>query len=150
MHFLKIPFSYSFRLFVGLKNLRYLPTAFLLSSVFWMSVTWFLWFLPYILQTQETLHTVPNKSQPGRASGEEQSQIIPRDYSCLVRWVYFHQTGMNNFEFNFEVIYGVKICTSFCLQQIFVCSSELFLTLLEYQNENVFVINLIVSVTMSM
>ncbi|KAK2520361.1 palmitoyltransferase ZDHHC13 isoform X2 [Columba livia] len=36
------------RLFVGLKNLRYLPTAFLLSSVFWMSVTWFLLFLPYV------------------------------------------------------------------------------------------------------
>ncbi|XP_009332810.1 PREDICTED: palmitoyltransferase ZDHHC13 [Pygoscelis adeliae] len=34
------------RQFVGLKNLRYLPTAFLLSSVFWMSVTCFLWFLP--------------------------------------------------------------------------------------------------------
>ncbi|XP_075358118.1 palmitoyltransferase ZDHHC13 isoform X1 [Mycteria americana] len=34
------------RQFVGLKNLRYLPTAFLLSSVFWMSVTWFFWFLP--------------------------------------------------------------------------------------------------------
>ncbi|XP_074697695.1 palmitoyltransferase ZDHHC13 [Strix aluco] len=31
---------------VGLKNLRYFPTAFLLSSVFWMSVTWFFWFLP--------------------------------------------------------------------------------------------------------
>uniref|UniRef100_A0A8C0G353 Palmitoyltransferase n=1 Tax=Bubo bubo TaxID=30461 RepID=A0A8C0G353_BUBBB len=30
---------------VGLKNLRYFPTAFLLSSVFWMSVTWFFWFL---------------------------------------------------------------------------------------------------------
>nr|XP_041572390.1 palmitoyltransferase ZDHHC13 isoform X3 [Taeniopygia guttata] len=34
------------RQFVGLKNLRYLPTAFLLSSVFWMSMTWFFWFLP--------------------------------------------------------------------------------------------------------
>ncbi|NXH73168.1 ZDH13 Palmitoyltransferase, partial [Hydrobates tethys] len=41
------------RQFVGLKNLRYLPTAFLLSSVFWMSVTWFFWFLPDILYTQE-------------------------------------------------------------------------------------------------
>ncbi|KAF1419819.1 Palmitoyltransferase ZDHHC13, partial [Spheniscus humboldti] len=41
------------RQFVGLKNLRYLPTAFLLSSVFWMSVTCFLWFLPDILYTQE-------------------------------------------------------------------------------------------------
>ncbi|NWX97529.1 ZDH13 Palmitoyltransferase, partial [Nothoprocta ornata] len=37
------------RRFVGLRNLRYLPTAFLLSSVFWMSVTWFVWFLPDIL-----------------------------------------------------------------------------------------------------
>ncbi|XP_064282310.1 palmitoyltransferase ZDHHC13 isoform X3 [Passer domesticus] len=34
------------RLLMGLKNLRYLPTAFLLSSVFWMSMTWFFWFLP--------------------------------------------------------------------------------------------------------
>ncbi|NXX76393.1 ZDH13 Palmitoyltransferase, partial [Urocolius indicus] len=41
------------RQFVGLQNLRYLPTAFLLSSVFWMYVTWFLWFLPDILSTQE-------------------------------------------------------------------------------------------------
>ncbi|XP_010294825.1 PREDICTED: palmitoyltransferase ZDHHC13 [Phaethon lepturus] len=39
------------RQFVGLKNLRYLPTAFLLSSVFWMSVTCFFWFLPDILYT---------------------------------------------------------------------------------------------------
>ncbi|NXL02818.1 ZDH13 Palmitoyltransferase, partial [Mesembrinibis cayennensis] len=37
------------RQFVGLKNLRYLPTALLLSSVFWMSATWFFWFLPDIL-----------------------------------------------------------------------------------------------------
>ncbi|NXL90880.1 ZDH13 Palmitoyltransferase, partial [Alectura lathami] len=34
---------------VGLKNLRYLPTALLLSSVFWMSVTWLFWFVPDIL-----------------------------------------------------------------------------------------------------
>ncbi|XP_065611473.1 palmitoyltransferase ZDHHC13 [Cyrtonyx montezumae] len=31
---------------VGLRNLRYLPTALMLSSVFWMSVTWFFWFMP--------------------------------------------------------------------------------------------------------
>ncbi|KAM6255993.1 palmitoyltransferase ZDHHC13 [Spheniscus humboldti] len=43
------------RQFVGLKNLRYLPTAFLLSSVFWMSVTCFLWFLPDILYTHKIL-----------------------------------------------------------------------------------------------
>ncbi|KAM9605739.1 palmitoyltransferase ZDHHC13 isoform 1-T1 [Morphnus guianensis] len=36
---------------VGLKNLRYLPTAFLLSSVFWMSVTWFFWLLPGVTNT---------------------------------------------------------------------------------------------------
>ncbi|NXW13630.1 ZDH13 Palmitoyltransferase, partial [Circaetus pectoralis] len=42
---------------VGLRNLRYLPTAFLLSSVFWMSMTWFFWFLPDILCTQE-MHMV--------------------------------------------------------------------------------------------
>ncbi|KAM6308258.1 palmitoyltransferase ZDHHC13 [Aegotheles albertisi] len=41
------------RQFVGLKNLRYLPTAFLLSSVFWMFMTWFFWFLPDILYAQE-------------------------------------------------------------------------------------------------
>uniref|UniRef100_A0A8C5TJY8 Palmitoyltransferase n=1 Tax=Malurus cyaneus samueli TaxID=2593467 RepID=A0A8C5TJY8_9PASS len=43
------------RFLVGLKNLRYLPTAFLLSSVFWMSMTWFFWFLPDILYTQEIM-----------------------------------------------------------------------------------------------
>ncbi|NXF94735.1 ZDH13 Palmitoyltransferase, partial [Eubucco bourcierii] len=37
---------------VGLKNLRYLPTAFLLSSIFWMSTTCFFWLLPDILYTQ--------------------------------------------------------------------------------------------------
>ncbi|NXF75053.1 ZDH13 Palmitoyltransferase, partial [Sclerurus mexicanus] len=41
------------RQLVGLKNLRYLPTAFLLSSVFWMSMTWFFWFLPDILYSLE-------------------------------------------------------------------------------------------------
>ncbi|XP_051477365.1 palmitoyltransferase ZDHHC13 isoform X2 [Apus apus] len=39
------------RQFIGYKNLRYLPTAFLLSSVFWMFVTWFFWFLPYVGST---------------------------------------------------------------------------------------------------
>uniref|UniRef100_A0A8C6IVX6 Palmitoyltransferase n=1 Tax=Melopsittacus undulatus TaxID=13146 RepID=A0A8C6IVX6_MELUD len=45
--FLMFFFSFNilFRQLVGLKNLRYLPTAFLLSSIFWMSVTWFFWFL---------------------------------------------------------------------------------------------------------
>ncbi|KFO70172.1 Palmitoyltransferase ZDHHC13, partial [Cuculus canorus] len=47
------------RQFVGLKNLRYLPTAFLLSSVFWMSVTWFFWFLPNILYAQEIQYNLP-------------------------------------------------------------------------------------------
>ncbi|NXN06987.1 ZDH13 Palmitoyltransferase, partial [Indicator maculatus] len=37
---------------VGLKNLRYLPTAFLLSSIFWMSITCFFWLLPHILYIQ--------------------------------------------------------------------------------------------------
>ncbi|KFP37096.1 Palmitoyltransferase ZDHHC13, partial [Chlamydotis macqueenii] len=46
------------RQFVGLKNLRYLPTVFLLSSIFWMAVTWFFWFLPDILYTQETQYVV--------------------------------------------------------------------------------------------
>ncbi|XP_064019110.1 palmitoyltransferase ZDHHC13 isoform X2 [Pogoniulus pusillus] len=36
---------------VGLKNLRYLPTAFLLSSVFWMSTTCFFWLLPDVTNT---------------------------------------------------------------------------------------------------
>ncbi|XP_009990862.1 PREDICTED: palmitoyltransferase ZDHHC13 [Tauraco erythrolophus] len=39
------------RYFVGLKNLRYLPTAFLLSSFFWMSVTCFFWLLPDVTNT---------------------------------------------------------------------------------------------------
>ncbi|NXN42323.1 ZDH13 Palmitoyltransferase, partial [Rhinoptilus africanus] len=56
------------RQFVGLKNLRYLPTAFLLSSIFWMSVTWFLWFLPDILLLKKCNRTLPNKSEPGRAN----------------------------------------------------------------------------------
>ncbi|KAM6074038.1 palmitoyltransferase ZDHHC13 [Chlamydotis macqueenii] len=43
------------RQFVGLKNLRYLPTVFLLSSIFWMAVTWFFWFLPDILYTNTIL-----------------------------------------------------------------------------------------------
>ncbi|XP_054027562.1 palmitoyltransferase ZDHHC13 [Dryobates pubescens] len=36
---------------VGLKNLRYLPTAFLLSSIFWMSITCFFWLLPDVTDT---------------------------------------------------------------------------------------------------
>ncbi|KAH1171807.1 hypothetical protein KIL84_007425 [Mauremys mutica] len=40
------------RQFVELKNLKYLPAAFMLSSVFWLSMTWFVWFLPDILYTQ--------------------------------------------------------------------------------------------------
>ncbi|KAM7110095.1 palmitoyltransferase ZDHHC13 [Ciconia maguari] len=47
--FLLLGMALFVRQFVGLKNLRYLPTAFLLSSVFWMSMTWFFWFLPDIL-----------------------------------------------------------------------------------------------------
>ncbi|XP_072193730.1 palmitoyltransferase ZDHHC13 [Excalfactoria chinensis] len=39
------------RHFVGLKNLRYLPTALMLSSIFWMSVTWFFWFMPDVTDT---------------------------------------------------------------------------------------------------
>uniref|UniRef100_A0A8V0ZFL6 Palmitoyltransferase n=1 Tax=Gallus gallus TaxID=9031 RepID=A0A8V0ZFL6_CHICK len=39
------------RQFVGLKNLRYLPTALMLSSVFWMSVTWLFWFMPDVTNT---------------------------------------------------------------------------------------------------
>uniref|UniRef100_A0A8C8SPE0 Palmitoyltransferase n=1 Tax=Pelusios castaneus TaxID=367368 RepID=A0A8C8SPE0_9SAUR len=40
------------RQFVGIKNVRYLPAVFMLSSIFWMSMTWFIWFLPDILNTQ--------------------------------------------------------------------------------------------------
>ncbi|KFV90810.1 Palmitoyltransferase ZDHHC13, partial [Eurypyga helias] len=47
------------RQFVGLKNLRYLPTALLLSSVFWMSVTCFFWLLLDILYTQEMQWNAP-------------------------------------------------------------------------------------------
>uniref|UniRef100_A0A663MFX5 Palmitoyltransferase n=1 Tax=Athene cunicularia TaxID=194338 RepID=A0A663MFX5_ATHCN len=53
--FLLFGMSLFVRQCVGIKNLRYFPTAFLLSSVFWMSVTWFFWFLPDILYTQEIL-----------------------------------------------------------------------------------------------
>uniref|UniRef100_A0A8C4UKI1 Palmitoyltransferase n=1 Tax=Falco tinnunculus TaxID=100819 RepID=A0A8C4UKI1_FALTI len=51
--FLLFGTALSVRQLVGLRNLRYLPAAFLLSSVFWMSVTCFFWFLPDILYTQE-------------------------------------------------------------------------------------------------
>ncbi|XP_040464738.1 palmitoyltransferase ZDHHC13 isoform X2 [Falco naumanni] len=44
--FLLFGTALSVRQLVGLRNLRYLPAAFLLSSVFWMSVTCFFWFLP--------------------------------------------------------------------------------------------------------
>ncbi|CAM4573830.1 unnamed protein product [Lepidochelys olivacea] len=40
------------RQFVGLKNLKYLPAIFMLSSIFWVSMTWFVWFLPDILYTR--------------------------------------------------------------------------------------------------
>ncbi|NXY69670.1 ZDH13 Palmitoyltransferase, partial [Glareola pratincola] len=59
------------RQFVGLKNLKYLPTAFLLSSVFWMSMTWFLWFLPDILLLKKCNRTLPKKSKPGHANSNE-------------------------------------------------------------------------------
>lgn len=39
------------RQFVELKNLKYLPAAFMLSSVFWLSMTWFVWFLPDLADT---------------------------------------------------------------------------------------------------
>ncbi|CAM5121133.1 unnamed protein product [Eretmochelys imbricata] len=51
------------RQFVGLKNLKYLPAIFMLSSIFWVSMTWFVWFLPDILYTQGVkchIHFVPN------------------------------------------------------------------------------------------
>ncbi|NXJ40775.1 ZDH13 Palmitoyltransferase, partial [Ciconia maguari] len=57
--FLLLGMALFVRQFVGLKNLRYLPTAFLLSSVFWMSMTWFFWFLPDILYTQEMQQNPP-------------------------------------------------------------------------------------------
>ncbi|NXA15317.1 ZDH13 Palmitoyltransferase, partial [Sapayoa aenigma] len=50
------------RQLVSLKNLRYLPTAFLLSSVFWMSMTWLFWFLPDILYSQEMQQNSPSSS----------------------------------------------------------------------------------------
>eukprot|EP00069_Balaena_mysticetus_P000782 bmy_03638T0 len=37
------------RFLVGYKNLMYLPTVFLLGSVFWIFVTWFILFVPDIL-----------------------------------------------------------------------------------------------------
>ncbi|XP_077674626.1 palmitoyltransferase ZDHHC13 [Eretmochelys imbricata] len=39
------------RQFVGLKNLKYLPAIFMLSSIFWVSMTWFVWFLPDLADT---------------------------------------------------------------------------------------------------
>ncbi|XP_006111543.1 palmitoyltransferase ZDHHC13 isoform X3 [Pelodiscus sinensis] len=39
------------RHFVGLKSLKYLPAVFMLSSIFWMSMTWFVWFLPDLADT---------------------------------------------------------------------------------------------------
>ncbi|NXJ09361.1 ZDH13 Palmitoyltransferase, partial [Odontophorus gujanensis] len=47
--FLLVGMALLVRQTVGLRNLRYLPTALMLSSVFWMSVTWFFWFMPDIL-----------------------------------------------------------------------------------------------------
>uniref|UniRef100_A0A8C3P6L3 Palmitoyltransferase n=1 Tax=Chrysemys picta bellii TaxID=8478 RepID=A0A8C3P6L3_CHRPI len=39
------------RQFVELKNLKYLPAIFMLSSIFWLSMTWFVWFLPDLADT---------------------------------------------------------------------------------------------------
>ncbi|XP_068255075.1 palmitoyltransferase ZDHHC13 isoform X2 [Nyctibius grandis] len=49
--FLILGMALFMRQFVGLKNLRYLPTAILLSSVFWMFMTWFFWFVPDVTNT---------------------------------------------------------------------------------------------------
>ncbi|XP_019470863.1 palmitoyltransferase ZDHHC13-like isoform X2 [Meleagris gallopavo] len=49
--FLLVGMALFMRHSVGLKNLRYLPTALMLSSVFWMSVTWFFWFMPDVTST---------------------------------------------------------------------------------------------------
>uniref|UniRef100_A0A803Y5G7 Palmitoyltransferase n=1 Tax=Meleagris gallopavo TaxID=9103 RepID=A0A803Y5G7_MELGA len=51
--FLLVGMALFMRHSVGLKNLRYLPTALMLSSVFWMSVTWFFWFMPDILCNEQ-------------------------------------------------------------------------------------------------
>ncbi|XP_037755887.1 palmitoyltransferase ZDHHC13 isoform X1 [Chelonia mydas] len=45
------------RQFVGLKNLKYLPAIFMLSSIFWVSMTWFVWFLPVHLA--DTIFQIP-------------------------------------------------------------------------------------------
>ncbi|XP_019407388.1 PREDICTED: palmitoyltransferase ZDHHC13 isoform X1 [Crocodylus porosus] len=39
------------RRFLGFKNLKHLPAIFMLSSIFWMSTTWFVWFLPDLIDT---------------------------------------------------------------------------------------------------
>ncbi|KAJ8777685.1 hypothetical protein J1605_014338 [Eschrichtius robustus] len=43
------------RFLVGYKNLMYLPTVFLLGSVFWIFVTWFILFVPNILPAGQNL-----------------------------------------------------------------------------------------------
>lgn len=43
----------NFRQFVGFNNLKYFPVSFLLGSIFWISMTCFIWFLPDILLCNE-------------------------------------------------------------------------------------------------
>ncbi|XP_021258371.1 palmitoyltransferase ZDHHC13 isoform X2 [Numida meleagris] len=49
--FLLVGMALFVRQSVGLRNLRYLPTALMLSSVFWMSMTWLFWFVPDVTHT---------------------------------------------------------------------------------------------------
>ncbi|XP_053140533.1 palmitoyltransferase ZDHHC13 [Hemicordylus capensis] len=53
--FIFIIISLFARQFIGLNKLKYFPVAFVLGSIFWISVTCFIWFLPDILYTVSQL-----------------------------------------------------------------------------------------------
>uniref|UniRef100_A0A8C3JCS2 Palmitoyltransferase n=1 Tax=Calidris pygmaea TaxID=425635 RepID=A0A8C3JCS2_9CHAR len=82
------------RQFVGLKNLRYLPTAFLLSSVFWMSTTWFLCVVGLLYYLYKTWRTDPGYIKTSEKERKENIVALAEagclDFrtfctSCLVR-----------------------------------------------------------------
>ncbi|CAM4576795.1 unnamed protein product [Caretta caretta] len=79
------------RQFVGLKNLKYLPAIFMLSSIFWVSMTWFVWFLPDILYTQGVkchIHFVPNPANTYAFA----TNMIPFILSVVGLLYYFYKT----------------------------------------------------------
>ncbi|CAM4586266.1 unnamed protein product [Caretta caretta] len=84
------------RQFVGLKNLKYLPAIFMLSSIFWVSMTWFVWFLPDILYTQGVkchIHFVPNPANTyAFATNMDTIFQIPFILSVVGLLYYFYKT----------------------------------------------------------